>query len=76
VIPAFAEALLVGGTEDEVETPLDTPEASLPVVDPCQVCPLEDPCGSCAGYGNHVCRDTVAGVLSRCESTVPPKTRR
>ena len=74
-LPTIAEALVAGAGTYDVDPPRDEPDPSVPIVDPCQACPLEDPCGTCAGYGEYACRDTVAGVLSRCESTAPPTAR-
>jgi len=74
-LPTIAEALVAGAGTYDVDPPRDEPDPSVPIVDPCQACPLEDPCGTCAGYADYACRDTIAGVLSRCESTAPPTAR-
>ena len=76
VLPTLAEALLVGGGDYDVDVALnDEPDPAQPISDPCLSCPLEDACGTCVGYGDYACRETVAGVLSRCESTAPPNVR-
>ena len=76
VLPTVTEALLEGAGDDDADPGVDEPaDPSQLISDPCLSCPLEDACGTCAGYGDYACRETVSGVLSRCESTAPPSVR-
>ena len=77
-IENFIEAAAFTGqtqADDDREDARPVTDLDGPLFDPCVECPLEDPCGMCVGYADYACRETIKGVLARCESTAPPNAR-